>query len=99
MSINRRGIVRHPKFEQALEQISAVFPRAVEVIEGAEWSLARNAEHDGVKIAEIGVWQARLAGSILLPPALLYYTFTPRILQMLLIVLANEQSEPPTGSR
>lgn len=86
---SRRGVVRDKRYSDALATILKGHPRAEEVINGAEWSIARDPERDGVRIGD-NVWQSRLAKSPAMPAALLYYSFTPRILFMLDLRLVKE---------
>ena len=89
-TFSRRGIVRHPKFEEHLDQLQAHFPRVREIVHGVEWALAREPEL-GVRIPDIDVWVARLSAGRELLPLRIYYTFTNRIVYMLLIELAENQ--------
>lgn len=81
---NARGILRHPKFDDAVARLQAKCPRITDVVDGALWSIGRNPETDGVWISELEVWQARL----IYPPdvaLLLYYTIKPRFVHALTI--------------
>lgn len=91
MSISRRGAVRHPQFEQKLARLQEKFPRAEEVIAGAEWSISHRPDQDGIRLADYDVWQARLDGGAALPPVLLLYTFNSRYVYMLTIIAVVDE--------
>lgn len=82
--LERRGIVRHPNFEASLDRIAIKYPRVHEIVEGAEWALARNPTM-AVVVPELGVSIGRLSGGQDLPPVQLFFTFNRRCIMMLLI--------------
>jgi hypothetical protein len=82
--LERRGIVRHPNFEASLDRIAVNYPRVREIVEGAEWALARDPSL-AVVVPELGVSIARLSGGQDLPPVTLYFTHNRRFILMLSI--------------
>jgi hypothetical protein len=85
MLASTRGTIRHPKFDVCVEQIAAEIPVARAVINGAVWAIERDPKGNGVHIAELDVWQARL----ILPDGggelLLIYCVNRRFVHMLTI--------------
>jgi hypothetical protein len=90
LNFNRRGVLRETRFTQSLNKILADYPRAIEVISGVEWSLARDPETDGIRFGG-NVWVARLAKSPPMPAARIFYCFTKRLLHMLEIELVDDE--------
>jgi hypothetical protein len=84
----RRGTLRHPKFSELVETISARCPRVARIIEGAIWEIERNPKGLGVYIEQVGVWQARLVVPSS-PDLLIFYTVAPRFVTMLTIVTSD----------
>jgi len=84
-----RNVRRHQRFLDALRVILRAYPRAEEVIRGAEWSIARAPDRDGVHVGG-NVWQAKLTKSWAMPEARLYYTFDDRHVNMMDISLVLE---------
>jgi len=82
-----RHVKRHLRFSVALQVILKVYPRAEELINGVEWSLARTPDRDGIHVGA-NVWQAHLVKSPVMPEARLYYTFDDRNVHMIDISLA-----------
>ncbi|HET6882808.1 MAG TPA: hypothetical protein VFI31_21755 [Pirellulales bacterium] len=85
-----RGVVRHDRFDSAVEELEQKVPRIRESIEGAVWALARNPEKFGVKNLSIDVWQARLTVAPSSPDVLIFYTIHARYIHLLTVALASE---------
>jgi hypothetical protein len=79
-----RGALRHPNFDDRVNELSAEFPRAREVVDGAIWELERDPSL-GQWIPELDVWQLRLFR----PPFLLMYSFSPRFVFFLTLLVAD----------
>jgi hypothetical protein len=87
-----RRAKRHKKFDLCVERLHGMFPdlRAVELVKGAIWSITRTPEQDGVEIADIGIWQARLIPSSPPPPELLlFYSFNDTLVHFLTITIPS----------
>ena len=79
-----RKVIRHPQYELAVANIGEEFDRARQVIAGAEWSIRRSPEGDGICDAEIDVWRARLFGPGF-PSHFIYYAFDDKAVRFLTI--------------
>ncbi len=80
-----RYIVKHPKYEEAVEKLSKEFPRAEEVFRGAQWALARSPEDHGILIPDIGTYRAHLECPEPMPHVHIFYTFDDRRINFLAI--------------
>ncbi len=70
----KRKVVKHPNYELAVANLAEEFDRAREIIAGAEWSIQRSPESDGIRIKDIDVWQAKLLAPSF-PSQLIFYVF------------------------
>lgn len=66
-----RGVLRHSRFDAAVEEIAEHVPRIKDAIDGAAWALAKHPDEFGVKNPELDVWQARLSVGPSLPDVLI----------------------------
>lgn len=78
----RRGVIRDPQFDQELTGFEEAWPRIHEIIGGLIELLAREPEVNGHYNQLTDAWVARLV----IPPAFVYYKFTPRLLELLAII-------------
>ncbi len=83
------GILRHPRYDDRLSEIVAEFPRAREVVAGAEIYLSRNPE-DGVVHPSYDVRMARLAATASCPPLLIFYSVNRRYITLLTIMVGDK---------
>jgi len=74
----------------AVANIAEEFERARQVIAGAEWSLRRAPETDGIRIKEIDVWRAHLIGPPGFPDHFIFYVFTDNEIKFLTIKRCEE---------
>ena len=81
-----RYILKHPKYEEAVDKLSKEFPRTEEVFRGAEWALARSPDDYGIPIPDIGVFRAHLECPEPMPNVHIYYTFDDRRIRFLAAV-------------
>ncbi len=89
--LTSRGTLRHPKFSELVEVVSAREPEIAPIIEGAIWEIQRDPKRLGVYVDEIGVWQAVLLVSSS-RELLLFYAVTARFVTMLTITAADGSS-------
>jgi len=78
----RRDIKRTQQYELAVANLGENFPIARKVIKGAEWSICRSPESDGIQDKESGVWRACLLGSGF-PDQHIYYVFDDKTIKFL----------------
>lgn len=90
MALARRGVVRHEKFDECVDKLRDSYPRIDELIDGITWEISKNPQAYGVKDPRVDVFRAHHAGSPALPPALIYYSYTDRIVLFLTIVLLDD---------
>ena len=83
-----RKIIKKPQYEEAVEQILKKFGISIDMFTGAEWSLCRTPEQDGVFNQEIGVWQATIVSveKTDFPPHRILYAFDDRELRLLTVI-------------
>lgn len=79
-----RGVWRHPRFDEKLDELSETYPRLREAVEGLLWTLAREPD-SGVYVAQLGVYRARFS----VPPDgthfFCFYSVNQRLLHALLL--------------
>jgi len=80
----RREIKRTQQYELAVANLGETFSNARKIITGAEWSLGRSPESDGVQDRESGVWRACLLGPGF-PEHHIYYGFDDSEIRFLTI--------------
>ncbi len=79
-----RRIVHHPKYDKLVEELSTKYPRLPEILVGAEWSIVRSPESDGIRATENEIWRARISGPGL-PEHWIYYNFDAREVRFLTV--------------
>jgi len=79
-----RDAKKTPQYDLAVANIGEEFERAHAIIVGAEWSLRRSPDSDGIRIAAIDVWRARVAGPGF-PSHFIYYDFDDSEIRFLTI--------------
>jgi len=94
--MKKRKIARRPEYELAVANIGEEYARARQFIAGAEWSISRSPESDGVCIPEIDVWQASLSGPGF-PSHYIYYTFDDTTVRFLAIQRRDKEEKRPYG--
>lgn len=86
-----RGVVRHPKFDESVAELSALAPRIDDAISGALWAIARQPDKYCIYLQKYGVWQARFRLTRNSPSILLYYSFNDRYLYALCAKVAEDE--------
>lgn len=84
-----RKVVKHPGYELAVANIGEEFDRARQIFAGPEWSIRRSPDSDGIIIAEIDVWRAKLSGPGF-PSHFIYYAFDDETVRFLAIKRCDE---------
>ena len=81
-----RNSVRHRQFIEQVDMLAIRFSRVHEVIDGAVWEISKDPETNGVYVAELDVWAAKLD---MPPQVILVYSFNRRFVHLMTIVLAS----------
>jgi len=90
--MKKRKIVRHPEYELAVANIGEEYERSRQFITGAEWSISRSPESDGICIQKYDVWQASLSGDGF-PRHYIYYTFDDTTVKFLTIQRRGDEEK------
>lgn len=83
-----RQAKRHAKYDEARQQVESQFPRAREVLDGAEWSILRAPDEDGVADPDLGVRIATVEGQpgVDFPRHQIFYTFDDKHVHFLTLL-------------
>ena len=87
--VSRRGILKTPQFDARVDALRPKYPRVDALVEGVTWEISISPTELGVYDTRLDIWRATHAGNLVLPRAIFFYVFTPRIVSFLTILLPD----------
>lgn len=84
-----RKVVKHQNYELAVANLGEEYDRARQIIAGAEWSIRRSPDTDGIKDVNHDIWRARVSGPGF-PSHFIYYVFDDLSIKFLTIKLCAD---------